>query len=236
MSRRLGVKTSNVKRSRKYERFGENIRYFTVEEWRAFLDAVDDYKHKLMMRLIYESGCRVGEFVRIQLKYLDFGRSCVLFPAANTKTRQRRTSHVPKGLMNEIQSLLRSQGRMKKRDNAIKAPETYLFSPDRKGRKAYTENRIRQIFRQYVKKAGLDREYGADVRGRRLHKFTIHSLRHSHIMHYIHVHKLPVPIVQKQVGHKTLQATSVYCRPSDEMVAEAYSRISLTPTNTQKVP
>ena len=29
--------------------------------------------------------------------------------------------------------------------------------------------------------------------------------------------------VQKQVGHKTLNATSVYLRPGEEAVAEAYS-------------
>ena len=41
-------------------------------------------------------------------------------------------------------------------------------------------------------------------------------------MHYVHVYKLPLPIVQKQVGHKTLKATSVYLRPSDEAVGSAY--------------
>jgi len=31
--------------------------------------------------------------------------------------------------------------------------------------------------------------------------FTVHSLRHSHIMHYTVDRGLPLPIVQKQVGH-----------------------------------
>ena len=58
---------------------------------------------------------------------------------------------------------------------------------------------------------------------------TIHSLRHSHIMHHIHTHKLPLPIVQKQVGHRTLKATSVYLNPSAEAVAEAYEGASAPP-------
>lgn len=41
-------------------------------------------------------------------------------------------------------------------------------------------------------------------------------------MHYIHHHKLPLPIVQKQVGHRSLRSTSVYLNPSDEAVGEAY--------------
>lgn len=40
---------------------------------------------------------------------------------------------------------------------------------------------------------------------------------------------LPLPIVQKQVGHKTLKATSVYLKPSDEAVAEAYEAASEGP-------
>jgi hypothetical protein len=38
------------------------------------------------------------------------------------------------------------------------------------------------------------------------------------------VYKLPLSIVQKQVGHKTLKTTSVYLRPSDEHVGQAYAQ------------
>src|SRR3972149_5065237 len=83
---------SNVKSSRKrrrYDHFGEHIRYLSVEEWTQFLDAIVDYRHKLMMRTIYALGCRVGEFVRIQLKHLSFAPSTLYIPAENTQTRQR---------------------------------------------------------------------------------------------------------------------------------------------------
>lgn len=218
---------SNVKPSRKrrrYEHFGEHIRYLTVEEWNQFLDTIEDYAHKLMMRLIYELGCRVGEFVRIQLKHLSFARNTVYIPAENTKTRQRRVSHLPAGLMNELKSLLRRQGRMAQRSDRVHRPQDYLFSPSGRPRRRYTENRVRQIFARYIERVGLQREYGRDRRGRALRELTIHSLRHSHIMHYVHVHKLPLPIVQKQVGHKSLKTTSVYLKPSDEHVGQAYAQ------------
>ena len=54
--------------------------------------------------------------------------------------------------------------------------------------------------------------------------FTVHSLRHSHIMHYTVDRGLPLPIVQKQVGHRSLKTTSVYLSPSTEKMAEAYDR------------
>jgi integrase/recombinase XerD len=221
-----GATLSNVKEPKKtnrYERFGETIRYMTVEELQQFLNVIEDYRHKLMMQVIYELGCRVGEFVRIQLKHLNFSRCAVYFPAENTKTKQRRVSHLPPGLMNEIKSLLRQKGRMAHRTERLYDPEEYLFHPGRSAKRRYTENRLRQIFQGYVRTAGLDREYGRDKKGRVLHELTIHSTRHSHIMHYVHVYKLPLPIVQKQVGHKSLKTTSVYLRPSDEHVGEAYA-------------
>jgi len=217
-----GPKSENVKSSQKCERFGETIRYLTLGEWQRFLDCVEDYRHKLMMRTIYELGCRVGEFVRIQLKHLDFSRSSVFIPAENTKTGYRRTSHLPRGLMNEVISLLKREERMLRRSEKLKKPQEFLFCPPGRPFQPYSENRIRQIFQNYAQKAGLDREYGTDAQGRKLHLLTVHSLRHSHIMHYIHVHKLPLPIVQKQVGHRTLKATNAYLNPSDEAIAAAY--------------
>jgi len=216
---------SNVESSRKYERFGETIRHLTVEELQRFFDSIDNYPHKLMLQMVYELGCRVGEFVRIRLRDLNFARSSVFFPVENTKTKQRRTSHLPRGLMNEVRSFLKAEGRITIRDGRVKRPNEFLFHPPSRPLEHYSENRLRQVFHGYLLRVGLDRCYGQDQKGRRLHELTIHSLRHSHIMHYIHVYKLPQPLVQKQVGHKTLRATSVYLNPSEETVAQAYEQV-----------
>jgi len=217
------------KTSTKYERFGEIIRYLTVDELGQLFDSIDNYFHKLMFEVIYELGCRVGEFVRIQIKHLNFNRSTVFFPAENTKTRHARISYLPKGLTNEIKSMLKQKGLMSKRGDRIKMPEAYLFHPGKRWNKPYTENRIRQIFQIYVNKAGLQQVYGKDTLGRNLKMFTIHSLRHSHIFFYIVDKKVPLPIVQKQVGHRSLKTTSVYLQPSTEKMAQAYSQARLNP-------
>lgn len=152
---------SNVKKSRQYERCGEYVRYFTIDEFRLFTDAIDRQEHKLMMFLIPLSGtgCRVGEFVQIRLKHLDFLNSAVFFPAANTKTKHQRSSHIPRGLMNDIVMYLRAQNRMAKRTYRVFDGEDFLFRPHHCKQVPYTTNRIRQIFLHYVRKAGLDREY-----------------------------------------------------------------------------
>ena len=209
--------------SRRYERFGELIRYLTVEEMQQLFDSIDNYHHKLMFEIIYELGCRVGEFVRIQVKHLNFSRSTVFFPAENTKTNHARISYLPEGLTNEVKSMLKQKGVLSKRGDRIRKADACLFHPGKRWNTPYTENRIRQIFQHYVTKAGLQRVYGKDSLGRNLKMFTVHSLRHSHIFHYVVDRKVPLPIVQKQVGHRSLKTTSVYLSPSTEKMAQAYN-------------
>lgn len=216
-----------IQRSKKYERFGEIIRYLTIEELQQLFDCMDNYKHKLMFKIIYELGCRVGEFVRIQVKHVNFNRSTVFFPAENTKTNHARTSYLPKGLTNEIKSMLKQKGIISKRGDRVKKSDPYLFHPGKRWNKPYTENRIRQIFQNYVTKAGLQQVYGKDSLGRNLKMFTIHSLRHSHVMSYVVDRGVPLPIVQKQVGHRSLKTTSVYLSPSTEKMAQAYRQAGL---------
>ena len=218
-------KSTNVKYSKKHLNFGDTIRYLTVNELKQLFDCIDHYHHKLMFQVIYELGCRVGEFVRMQVKHLNFSRNTVFFPAENTKTQYPRTSYLPKGLMNEIKSLLKQKIVLSKRFENIKKPDAYVFHPGKRWNHRYTENRIRQIFQIYSQKAGLQHSYGDDRKGRELKMFTVHSLRHSHIMHHIVDHGLPLPIVQKQVGHRSLKTTSIYLRPSTEKIAEEYEKV-----------
>jgi len=221
------AKSSNVKSSKKYEHFGETIRYLTLDELQQFFDSIDNYFHKLMFRVIYELGCRVGEFVRIQVKHLNFSRSTVFFPAENTKTKHPRTSCLPKGLMNEVRSMLKQKEMISKRSEKLRRPNVYLFHPGKRYNQQYTENRIRQIFHCYIEQAGLQRVYAKDSNDRKLKMFTVHSLRHSHIMHYTVDRKVALPIIQKQVGHRSLKTTSIYLRPSTEKMAEAYEKAAL---------
>jgi len=222
------IRNTKSKSPRKYERFGEIIRYLTLDELQNLFDSIDNYKHKLMFEVMYELGCRVGEFVRIQVKHINFNRSTVFFPAENTKTKHARISYLPQGLTNEIKSMLKQRGIISKRGDRIKNGEACLFHPGRRWKKPYTENRIRQIFQKYVTKAGLQQVYGKDSKGRNLKMFTPHSLRHSHCMIYIVDKKVPLPIVQKQIGHHSLKTTSVYLQPSTEKMAQAYKQARLS--------
>ena len=224
------------RRVKRYDRFGEVIRYLTADELQQFFSTIDNYAHKLMFELIYELGCRVGEFVRIRVRHVSFSRSTVFFPAENTKTRTARTSSLPQGLTNEIKSMLRQKRIIAKREDRLLKPDAYLFYPGRRWSTPYAENRIRQIFQRYTNKAGLQQVYGQDTRGRNLKMFTVHSLRHSHIMHYVVDKGVPLPIVQKQVGHHSLKTTSIYLSASTEKMAQAYDAARRSAAVPQTAP
>jgi len=203
-----------------YEPFGTNLRYLSFQDLERFFSVIDNPEDKLMMRLLYELGCRVGEFVRIAIKHLDIHANAVFIPAENTKTKQMRTSYISKNLMLELQAFLNQQG-------VLSGPEQFLFpsnSLKKLQHKARSENSVRRIFQKYIQKTGLQQVYGHDKLGRKLHLYTVHSLRHSHIMHAKHIYSIKDSVVAKQVGHTSLQAMSAYDKPSNEMVKEAYER------------
>ncbi len=62
---------------------------------RSFLDSILDFRHKPMVQMIYELGCRLDEFARIQLKDVDFSRSSVLIPAGGPPEARSPRSSCP---------------------------------------------------------------------------------------------------------------------------------------------
>jgi len=223
MDKKSNVNLLSKKPNQKASKFGENLHYLIDENIQRLWDVVDNYEHKLMLRLIYELGCRVGEFVQIRLCHINFRENSIFLPAENTKTKERRTSYVPLGLMNELKDYLKRNGMMTKREEEIKDPDAFLLPSTQNPTGHETSRRWQHIFKQYVEKVGLQEVYGYDSKGRPLYKYTIHSLRHSHVRHYIQ--KVPLAAVQKQVGHKSLQTTEIYLRLADEDVRKAYENV-----------
>lgn len=207
-----------------YSKFGEHLHYLTPEKLQVFWEAIDNSRDKLILKLIFELGCRVGEFTQVQLKHINFQDCSISFPAENTKTNERRTSFIPRELMNDLKDYLKREGLVTKRDENKKKPGAYLF-PGRDGKTPITTRALQKIFRKYIEKSGLDEVYAQDSRGRNLHKYTIHSLRHSHVRYYTTYRKLDLASVQQQVGHKSLQTTQIYTRLTDEDAGKSYEKV-----------
>lgn|GEM_PF-1889535 len=111
----------------------------TADELGRFFDSIDNYSHELMFRTSYKLGCRVAEFVGIQVKHLNSSRSTVFLPAENTKTKHRRTGYLPKDLMNGNKSMLKQKATPTKRTLKIWKLDVYLFHLDRCRNRYYSE-------------------------------------------------------------------------------------------------
>jgi len=61
----------------------------TVEEVRRIVDAADSMRDKALVMLLYESGCRIGEILTLQLKHVQFDRYGAVM-LVDGKTGQRR--------------------------------------------------------------------------------------------------------------------------------------------------
>ena len=63
-------------------------------------------------------------------------------------------------------------------------------------------------------------------------KVTPHILRHSHVVNAL-MAGVPVPMIQKQVGHKRLSTTEIYATVAPALVKEAYDLHGFGPVNAR---
>jgi len=178
---------------------GSSIKYLEKGEWNRLKEVIDDTRDRLMIKLLYSTGCRVGEFTKIKIEDMDFENGYIRIPAEHTKTKVGRTVIVSsKELLSELKGWIKDQR---------KGPEDYLFH-SRKDVKM-TPRRVQQLVAMYAAKAGI--------------KCHPHTLRHSHIVH-AYQDGVPTPSIQAQVGHKHLATTEIYSKLAPKQVKEAYER------------
>ena len=113
------------------------IKYLKKEEWKKLLDCIDNFRDMVIIELLYESGCRVGELAKMDIQDIDFEAGFVRIPAENTKTRTGRTVFIPQGILSRVKAYL-IMSRKK---------EGLLF--------ALAKRRIQQIVKKYSDKSGI---------------------------------------------------------------------------------
>jgi len=169
------------------------IKYLKKEEWLRLIESVDNYRDKLIVKLLYSTGMRVGELAKLKVEDIDFQERFIHIPAENTKTNTARTVVVSKEVLSDVSAYLKI---------ATISPVTNkhpLFN--------LTVRRIQQLLKKYAKQANIEA--------------SPHTLRHTHIVHAL-LDRIPITAVQKQVGHKKLTTTQIYSNLAPEQVREAY--------------
>jgi len=191
--------TKQQKRNSTKKTTGSSIKYLEKGEWNRLKEVIDDTRDRLMFKMLYSSGCRIGEFTMIRISDLDLENGYIRIPAENTKTKTARTAVIAsKELVSELRGWIKDRK---------KSGNDFLFD-SRQGDRI-TPRRVQQLLKKYAEKAGID-----------CHP---HTLRHSHVVHALQ-EGIPINAVQAQVGHKRLTTTEIYSKLAPKQVKDAYER------------
>lgn len=180
--------------------------------------------HWLMASLLYGSGLRLMECVRLRVKDVDFSRS-ELTVRGGKGGRDRRTM-LPQGLFAPLQMQLEEARRLHRRDLdagygevwlpsalAVKFPNAgrepgwqYVFPSARRS----MDPRCGVTRRHHRDEKGLQRAFRQAVRGAGIVKpATCHTLRHSFATHLLEA-GYDIRTIQELLGHKDLATTQIY--------------------------
>lgn len=177
----------------KYSKIPERLPVvLSKEEIKRLIEAIENKKHRLMIKLMYSAGLRVSELTSLRIEDLkiDEGYGFV----RQGKGNKDRIFIIAESLKDNLRDFIGS----KKLDEY-----TYLFISNR-GRK-YSVRSLQQIIKKAGKKAGIGK------------KISPHTLRHSFATHLIE-DGTSISEIQALLGHKSPETTFTYLHSSGKMI------------------
>jgi site-specific recombinase XerD len=182
----------------------------------ALLDTPDlgrktNRRNRFLMVFMYETAARLGEVLSVRIKdlWLDHEVPCVCLAGKGRKSRlipisARASAHLAQYL-EEFHS-----------DDSI--GNELLFYIDSKGkRRALSQDTVARFLEIYRQKASLESPEIPD----RVHA---HLFRHSRATH-LDRPGVPLPYIQKFLGHSNIDTTNIYASADISMLKDALERI-----------
>jgi integron integrase len=195
----------------------------SVDEIKLLFKQVDGLK-RMMLELIYGTGLRVSEFVRLRVKDIDFDNDLVII--IDGKGGKDRAVSLPRTLKKQLEAhlikvkelhyddLLAGYGEVylpealsRKYSNTAKEwkwqyvfPAGKLSVDPRSGkvrRHHILDKTVQNIMKQAVVKSGIPK------------KASVHTLRHSYATHLL-MNGVNIRQIQELLGHKSLETTMIY--------------------------
>jgi len=166
------------------------------EEVIKLIDVTENLKHKAILLIIYSSGLRVGEAVKLRIEDIDSDRMLVHVRKAKN-LKDRYTLLAPSML-----EILREYYKEYK-------PQVWLFEGQRPG-KSYTVRSVEKVFEKAKQKAGI------------IKPLTVHSLRHTFATHFVEQGG-DIRVVQELLGHVQRKTTEIYLHISERTLQKLQS-------------
>lgn len=164
----------------------------SVQDIKRLIDASHNPTHRLMILLMYSSGLRVGELVRLQVRDLD---------------RNRRLISVRRGKGNKDRITLYSDQVATEFDDhfrfrlsdaiADSVAGSALVFPGRRADRPITERTVQHVIAATAKRAGIAKPVSP------------HTLRHSFATHLLE-QGVDLRYIQELLGHASSRTTEIY--------------------------
>ena len=169
------------------------------KEIKSIFGAINNLKHKTILSLIYSSGLRIGETLKLKINDIDSNRNVIII--RQSKGYKDRIV----GLSPRILELLREYYK-------IYNPKEYLFEGQKGG--MYTTSSVRSVFKNACRKAGIKKQV------------RVHNLRHSYATHLLES-GTDLRYIQDILGHKDPKTTMIYTQVSNRHIKKIVSPFDL---------
>ena len=166
----------------------------TIEEIKSMINSTSNVKHKLIIKILYGTGLRVSEIIRLEKENLLFEEDLIKISLG--KGKKDRFVRIPSSIKEEI-------------GNYSKIIDSkYLFSSNRGGK--LTKKTIAKIVSNSAKKAEIKK------------RVYPHLLRHSFATHLLE-QGTDLRIIQKLLGHSSIKTTQIYTQISQASIKKVES-------------
>lgn len=187
--------------------------YLSPEQVRKLIAVAKTIRDILLVLILWRTGIRVGELIRIRVPDIDFENRAILIKVQKIRKRdsktleRRRVVPIDRGTLHTIKEYLEWRKQFPYKGDL-------LFPISRQ--------RVNQIFWKLGRRAGIN-EIGdpAISQHRKLHP---HLLRHSFSIHCVK-HGMSIERLQKILGHQSPMTTSVYLQYSVADLHEDYDKV-----------
>jgi len=243
----LHVDTANLPKSVRAKKGKRLPTVLSINEVRKIFAATEP-QYVLMLQLLYGSGMRMGELLRLRVQDIDFDHHTITIHAA--KGDKDRTTLLPESLVDLLRTHLQTVKIL--HDQDLQEGFGAVWLPDALTRKY--PNAAKEWPWQFVfPSAQLSRDPEAGVMRRHhvydktlqgamkravgradIHKrASLHTLRHSFATHLL-MQGTDIREIQELLGHKSVETTMIYTHVIRELKTSAKSPLDLLVSDKQE--